>query len=165
MDRDSGIAYRNEYCAVCNHVTNILPWVYRFECHDCAGENIDLIKSRCPDRLLLIQEIIETDCVTCGFSLPSSRPPARPCLPDSHINSKCLSQNKLEDETGISWEMEEYMSIATQCHSGHVQPVALCQNIISTVLYAMDKVLTASFVYIHPILVFNVFQKTAQFHI
>ena len=40
MDRNSEIAYRNEYCAVCNHVTNILPWVYRFECLDCAGEII-----------------------------------------------------------------------------------------------------------------------------
>ena len=127
-DRDSGIVYKNEYCAVCNDVTNILPWVYRFECPDCAGENIDLIKSRCPDRLHLIQEIIETDCVTCGFSPPSSGPPARPCFPDSFINSKCLSQSKLEYKTGIGWEMDEYTSIATQCYFGPIQPVALCQD-------------------------------------
>ena len=48
-DRDSGIVYRNEYCAVCNQLTNILQWVYRFECPDCSGEIINFIKSRCPD--------------------------------------------------------------------------------------------------------------------
>ena len=92
------------------------------------------------------------DYVTCDFSLPSSGPPARLCLPDSLINSKYLSQNKLEAETNISLEMEEYMSIATRCHSVPVQPVELCQNIIlkiSTVLYAMAKALTASFLPIY----------------
>ena len=129
-DRDNGVAYKNEYCAVCNQVTNILPWLYRFECPDCTGESIKLIKNSCPHRLPLIQEIIEADCVACGFSVPPSGPPARPCLPDSVINSECLSRNELETVTSISWEMEEYKSITTQCYSGPVKPVALCQAII-----------------------------------
>ena len=129
-DRNNGVAYKNEYCAVCNQVTNILPWLYQFECPDCAGESIKLIKTSCPYRLLHILEIIEADCVACGFSVPSSGPAARPCLPDSLLNSKCLTRNELETVTCISWKMKEYMSMATQCYSGPVQPVALCQDII-----------------------------------
>ena len=102
---------------------------------DCEGRNVCL-RRLVHDvwRLLLYRTKLphqQPSTRTAGPPMPKDTAGRRGSLLDDNrvfdslINSKCLSQNKLEAETGISWEMEEYMSIAIQWHSGPVQPVAL----------------------------------------
>ena len=115
---DDGVVYKNEYCAVCHQVTNIQPWRYRFGCSKCLGEGIHI------EGLILTHETIERECIACGFHVPQTGPPPRPCLHDSLVVGECLTREVLEERTGLKWEEEVYSDIVTQCRSGPVRPVA-----------------------------------------
>ena len=117
-DLDDGVVYKNEYCAVCHQVTNIQPWRYRFGCSKCLGEGIHI------EDLILTHETIERECIACGFHVPQTGPPPRPCLHDSLVVGECLTREVLEERTGLRWEEEVYSDIVAQCQTGPVRPVA-----------------------------------------
>ena len=125
-DLDSGVVYKNEYCAVCHQVANIQPWTYRFGCSKCLGERIHIHAYTRDNRtgLMLTRETIERECIACGFHVPQTGPPPRPCLHDSLVVGECLTREVLEERTGLKWEEEVYRDIVTQCRSGPVRPVA-----------------------------------------
>ena len=95
-DRDTGLVYVNEYCAVCNRVDNIVPWSYRL---GCSAELLTIIQD---NPRLLTQDLIQEHCAPCTFVEPAEyvlastglpAPPARAC--GLHISS-CLSQEELD---------------------------------------------------------------------
>ena len=117
-DLDGGVVYKNEYCAVCHQVANIQPWGYRFGCSPClknklANQNVNLTR-----------EMIEKECMACGFHVPQTGPPPRPCLHDSLVVGECLIREVLEERTGSRWEEEVYGDTVLQCQTGPVRPVA-----------------------------------------
>ena len=117
---NSGLVYKNEYCAVCHEVETFQMWGYHFEC--TPSLNYSMIKS--PDFQLTI-EIIEQECIACGFYAPQSIPSARACVHDSLVNDSCLGREELQDMTGVPIEEEDYQDIVRQCQSGPICPVSL----------------------------------------
>ena len=116
---DSGVVYKNEYCAVCHQVANIQPWGYRFGCSPClenklANQNVNLTR-----------EVIENECIACGFHVPPTGPPPRHCLHDSLVIDECLTREVLEELTGLRWEEEVYSNIETICQTG---PLRIVRN-------------------------------------
>ena len=116
-DVESGIVYKNEYCAVCHEVENFQMWGYRFECTPWLR---DMVES--PDFQLTI-EIVERECIPCGFRAPQSLPFARNCLHNSLTYDSCLGREQLQDVTRVPIEEEQYQEIVSQCQSGPVSPV------------------------------------------
>ena len=114
-DLDGGVVYKNEYCAVCHQVANIQPWGYRFGCSSVINDVEGNIRP-----LIMIEET----CIACGFYVPRTSPPPRPCLHDSLVVDQCLIREVLEERTGLRWEEEVYRDIVTQCQTGPVRPVA-----------------------------------------
>ena len=117
-DLDGGVVYKNEYCAVCHQVANIQPWRYRFGCSLCLWNMLET------QNINLTREMVEQECIACGFHIPQTGPPPRHCLHDSLVVSECLTKKVLEERTGLRWEEEGYSDILTQCQTGPVRPVA-----------------------------------------
>ena len=116
-DLQSGQVYRNEYCAVCHEVENILQWGYRFECTPWLRDMVSA-------GLQLTGEIIERECIACGFRAPQTMPvPARACLHDSLLSAECLAREELENVTGVPIEEEQYQDIVGQCETGPISPI------------------------------------------
>ena len=101
----TGQVYKNEYCAICNGVMDVIAWRYRLTCN-------------CTERLrttgfVLTQEILSTYCSASSFvqpELPLNNSAARTCFP--HIAS-CLEQSELENRTGV--RLDNYDSLVRQC--------------------------------------------------
>ena len=112
--------YKNEYCAVCHEVENFKMWGYHFECTPW----LRYIMFTSSDFLLTI-EIVERECIACGFYAPQAIPSARACVHDSLVNDSCLGREELQDMTGVPIEEEDYQDIVSQCQSGPIRPVGL----------------------------------------
>ena len=137
---DSGVVYKNEYCAVCHQVANIQPWGYRFGCSPCLENNL------ANQTVNLTREVIENECIACGFHVPPTGPPPRHCLHDSLVIDECLTREVLEELTGLRWEEEVYNNIETICQTGPLRIVrndifyrnqycAICNCVRPTSLY------------------------------
>ena len=130
-DIKNGIVYKNEYCAVCHEVENFQMWGYHFECtprlrHMIASPDFQLTK-----------EIVETECVACGFRAPQTTPSARNCVHDSLVYDICLGREQLQDVTGVPIEEKQYDDIVSHCQSGPICPVRL--NRFSTVAFSLFR--------------------------
>ena len=122
-DQDSGVVYKNEYCAICHHISNILLWVYRFECLNCSK-----FHGPCPNH---IRTIIQNECTKFGFSVPRTAPLPRPCVRDPvdlDALSSCLPKKQLEKATRRTWGEKEYTKLEKQCKSGPLKPVVSSAN-------------------------------------
>ena len=117
-DLDGGEVYKNEYCAVCHQVANIQPWRYRFGCSPCLRNKLET------QNINLTREMIEQECIACGFQVPQTGPPPRHCFHDSLVIDECLAREVLEERTGLRWEEDVYSDILRQCQTGPVRPVA-----------------------------------------
>ena len=117
---NSGLVYKNEYCAVCHEVENFKMWGYHFECTPW----LRYIMFTSSDFQLTI-EIVERECIACGFHAPQAIPSARACVHDSLVNGSCLGREELQDITGVPIEEEDYQDIVSQCQSGPIRPVGL----------------------------------------
>ena len=129
-DLDSGVVYKNEYCAVCHRITNILPWIYRFRCLDCSHRP-------CPD-IDYMKEIIQNECVQFGFSIPPAAPLPRSCVRDPidlNALSSCLPRKQLEKATRRTWVEKEYTELEKQCTAGPLKPVVSSANLCVPVTY------------------------------
>ena len=115
-DLDDGVVYKNEYCAVCHQVTNIQPWGYRFGCSPCLENMVNVS---------VTHELIEQECIACGFHVPQAGPPPRHCFHDSLVVDECLTREVLEERTGLKWEEDVYRDIMLQCQTGPVRPVSI----------------------------------------
>ena len=120
-DRDTGVVYVNEYCAVCNGVNNIAPWSYRLSCSSKLSTLIEDNSS-----LTLTQELIQEYCTPTTFEPPAGLPdgaPARECF--LHISS-CLSQDELAAlNTTDRMNQERYNELVQNCIQGPFNLVSL----------------------------------------
>ena len=112
-DLATGVVYRNEYCAVCNAVENIVPWRYSLQCSAELQRNILHFNNA-----TLTQRVIEDECKACSFATPERfnlstsglpSPPPRPCHP--HI-STCSGTSDSQ------WSQEQHDEAAEKCIKG-----------------------------------------------
>lgn len=117
-DRDTGIVYRNEHCALCNGVNNLVAWQVNLACSD----NVYTLLENFPiaDILARSPDIFSTDCQGCTYQVPTMsnqqqlRTP-RPCFPNV---GSCRSQTELANKVGISVSDETYAALTQTCQSG-----------------------------------------------
>ena len=56
----------------------------------------------------LTREIVERECIACGFYAPQIMQSARVCVHDSLMNGTCLGKKELESMTGVPIKEEHY---------------------------------------------------------
>ena len=119
-DIETGLVYKNEYCAVCHEVQRFAQWGYRLECSPALRQ-----MAQSPD-FQVTAEIVERECITCAFRPPTSVPPPRACLHPSLIDDSCLAREELlERVTEVPIAEETYQEIVRQCQSGPIGPLVL----------------------------------------
>ncbi len=109
-DLTTGLVYRNEHCALCNGVTEVIAWGYQLT---CSSHVLNLITSNTfSDTLMKDPDLLKTSCNLCSFLPPDL---ASPHLPRSCVPSiqTCLPRSML---ARIS-EMD-YITLGKQCLSG-----------------------------------------------
>ena len=112
-DRDTGIVYKNEYCAVCNGVQDVAPWRYELGCTKWLDKQLRRA-SKGYVEFELDLEIIHRECLVCGYEPPqhlSTASKARACYP--HITT-CHRPNDVD---------MNYEHAVEQCASGPFDPV------------------------------------------
>ena len=122
-DLESGLVYKNEYCAVCHEVDNFQLWAYQFECSPALRDAVGL------QYFQLTAEVIQDACLPCAFSAPQVTapilPPPRACLHDSLLDTRCLGREELQNTTTVPIGEEEYRNLVSLCQSGLVAPLVL----------------------------------------
>ena len=119
---NTGQVYKNEYCAVCNEVMDVIAWSYRLACNQRL---LELLRTA---RFVLTREILNRECGPCSFVQPElslNNSAARTCFP--HIAS-CLEQSELENRTGV--RLDNYDSLVRQCttNNGSYSLVSINNN-------------------------------------
>ena len=126
-DRDSGLVYRNEYCARCNGASNLVAWQPDLA---CSTEVYGLLQTSGSISNVLLErpDILNTDCLPCAYqppSLPNVLRSPRPCTP---LISSCLSQLELEAYLGGS-PNQTYDDLVENCLASPLNPVGVGQGL------------------------------------
>ena len=77
-DTNIGQVYKNEYCAVCNRIVDVIAWSYQLACSQRLKELLQT------PGFVLTQEILNRECGPCSFvqpQLPLNNSAARTCFP------------------------------------------------------------------------------------
>ena len=118
-DPDTGIVYKNEFCAVCHEVETFQPWGYSLYCNS-------LFKQLRFTDVEITAEIVEQYCIPCGFNSQSSPArAARPCFHDSLVNDACLEREELQNTTRSPIDEDQYQELVMQCQHGPISPVVV----------------------------------------
>jgi len=129
-DRKTGLVYKNEFCAHCNGVKELVAWQTSLACHDLVYNKL-LTRSIS----VLLQEdpgIFKRECTECTF-----RPPAIPSSirqPRSCVTSvkTCLLRWQLELST-LSYIDDDYYNIMVDgCNSG---PMDIVESYLDNTVY------------------------------
>ena len=138
----TGIVYRNEYCALCNRVIELVAWQTNLACNQRVYE---LLTFQSIANIILTEpDIFQTECQMCAFQIPSiitsgkTAPPRsmnymnmtpRSCFPRV---SSCLPLMLMEDTNHNSHEDDTYALMKEKCASGKLD---LVKGNISGVVY------------------------------
>ena len=115
-DYNTGVVYKNEYCAVCNGVEKSVRWRYGLGCTRWLSRELQLANESSVVYNLTV-DLLYRECIPCSYEppdLPSLAPQPRACYP--HIDS-CLGPEN------VAMPAEEYRLAASQCASEPLNPV------------------------------------------
>ena len=119
-DPDTGIVYKNEFCAVCHEVEIFQPWGYSFYCSfllQYLSQSTDLE---------ITVEIVKQYCIPCGFNNQTSpAKAARPCFHNLLVDDTCLEWEELQNTTGSPIDEDKYQELVMQCQHGPISPVVV----------------------------------------
>jgi hypothetical protein len=121
-DLQTGLVYKNEYCAVCHQVGSFRQWGYTFECN----QQLRLLVAQ-PDFQITL-DVVQQWCLVCRFRDPHETnptvPAARACVHPSLVDDSCLERERLEAMTDVQISEQVYQQeLVSQCKSGHLSPV------------------------------------------
>ena len=120
-DLQTGLVYKNEYCAVCHKVTSLIRWEYTFQCHPVLSQLAS------EPNFSLTVGIIQRWCIVCGFRKPnltdSAVPAPRECVHHSLVRDSCLEREDLQPITE-----KLYQELVNQCKNGSYNPVIKLVN-------------------------------------
>ena len=141
-DLSTSLAYKNEYCAVCNGVQRLVQWQYGLGCTEWLSRELEAASLGLVIFELTL-EVIARECLVCGYQPPSSNLSSniRACYP--HVDT-CLPQDQL---LNYATDTEGYEELVNQCRSGPMNLVtsqpgravyrnehcALCNGVSETV--------------------------------
>ena len=120
-DLETGMVYKNEYCAVCHQVRHFRQWGYTFECSP------ELRRLASEPGFQITLDVVQRWCLACQFRDPhetnNSIPAARPCVHHLLTTDDCLEREILIKVTQVQISEEQYEQIVSQCQSGPYNPV------------------------------------------
>ena len=120
-DLETGLVYKNEYCAVCNQVYSFIRWGYTLECSP------ELSRLASQPNFTVTLDIIEQWCLVCRFRDPhvtnGAVPAARACVHRSLVYDKCFEWEFLQEITDAPITGQLYHELVTQCTRGSYEPV------------------------------------------
>ena len=127
----TGIVYRNEYCAICNGVSELVIWQTDLVCNPIVYEL--LFSNNISDIIDTIPDIIQRECRECSFQIPAisttwttpqttTRDYTRSCIP--RVNT-CLSFIELEE---FILGNESYTDVEQECMAGVLNLVRSTRN-------------------------------------
>ena len=106
-DSDTGLVYKNDYCARCNEATNVVTWDVSFRC------DLELNNLLNGVNYTLSADVFERYCNAYSFVEPASlKKPARQCYP--HIET-CLEFETLLSMENKVWNSSYYNSLNNLC--------------------------------------------------
>ncbi len=114
-DLKTGHVYRNEYCALCNRVTEMAAWSPQLDC-------TSLIHKLISSDVTNATEMIVNECNVTSFLPPHREKKTdspKLCVP---YQEKCMTHEELEHENA-NVKMADYLILLEQCSSGPVNPV------------------------------------------
>ena len=122
-DLQTGLVYKNKYCAKCHKIQNIKEWGYTFACSLAQLWRLVL-----QPNFQLTSDIVQRWCLACRFRDPHQEnravPEGRPCVHSSLVISSCLEQNYLTALTKVPISEQLYEELKIQCQNGPFSPVA-----------------------------------------
>ena len=119
-DRESGIVYKNEHCALCNGIGQLVAWQPNLA---CTPHVYQLLRVQSLSQILRDNpRIFQTECQGCSYQMPrlSSIPSPRSCVPRV---STCLSKGELEKRIRRTLTMSNYTDMAERCETGFLDLV------------------------------------------
>lgn len=119
-DRDTGLVYRNEHCAICNEVTSLLAWQVGIICR--KEVYVMLLQKSLEAILQSDPTIFITECQDCIYLRPQQLADISPPRPCTASISSCLSKHALEDMNKIPIPDENYAVMLRECR---VRPIDL----------------------------------------
>ena len=126
-DLDSGLVYRNKYCAHCNGVSNRAVWKFGYK---CDRELEDLLDD---SSYTLNEKDFNRFCTIDTFVQPSSLPhSARQCYPQ--IDS-CLELDTLNVLMMTPWNSSYYYNVVNHCREGRFQNHVVLKGELSSIPY------------------------------
>ena len=127
-DISTGLVYRNEFCAICNGVTDFQAWDLNIGCTDSVYRL--LLEKSIASILQRDKDIFRLFCNKCMFTAPMSLmgiPLPRPCIPTV---SACLSKLDLEKTTMERISEGSYLLMVESCCLGGLDPVTSTSDIV-----------------------------------
>ena len=112
-DRESGIVYKNEHCALCNGIRQLVAWNIDIA---CAPTVYKLLESKPTEYIEKNHPNLFTrNCQVCSYRMPPSVPPPRSCVPSV---STCLPKENLEPKIRRILNESKYTEMVEKCVSG-----------------------------------------------
>ena len=134
----TGIVYRNEYCAICNGVRELIAWQTNLVCNPAIYQL--LVQQSITDILLSEPDILRRECQACSFHIPTvmttettsqtmtqhnGYKAPRSCIPSKNM---CLSQMLLETKIHRILQNETYALMEQECVSGVIDHVRVTSS-------------------------------------
>ena len=119
-DRESGIVYKNEHCALCNGIRQLVAWQPNLA---CTPNVYQLLQTQPLSQILRNNpRIFQTECQGCSYQIPrlSSIPSPRSCVPRV---STCLSKGELEKRIRRTLTRSNYTDMVERCETGFLDLV------------------------------------------
>ena len=113
-DRESGIVYKNEHCALCNGIRQLVAWQPNLE---CTLNVYQLLQTQPLSQIFRNNpRIFQTECQGCSYQMPrlSSIPSPRSCVPRV---STCLSKGELEERIRRTLTRSNYTDMVKRCET------------------------------------------------
>ena len=110
-DPDTVIVYRNQYCALCNHLKNAISWDINLKCSDFNSlfNQLETVSGSEVNSTLFL----EHNCQACSYHYPKKLQPPIACLPEFKVVSTCLDKTNFPNHT-----QNEYQELDSNCVNG-----------------------------------------------
>ena len=112
-DPKTGLVYRNEYCAQCNEVDEIVGWETSLSC----SSHLLLQLPQLEHLLQQDPDLLKKECKECSFTPPRITPPP-PLIPEPRSCTPAISTCPMLD-----LPENQYQILLDQCQQGPLDPV------------------------------------------
>ena len=123
----TGVVYKNQHCALCNRVENVLPWQASIVCTDYLYQLLNTT----PISELSVT-IFQEQCQACSYQPPSSVQPPRACYPTTDTCSEVLIKGSDNECVNGSYNLQTETTLSADPQVYRNRACARCDGVDST---------------------------------